>query len=109
MIPMHYFSSYTLDRFLSRARQEWEVEVGEVPIDGGVEGDPAGQAESAGAAGPLIRPAIELNRALLDVTTRGVLRHIKLPASLAVYQQRAQLTCGTNNWLVAFCACAFLE
>jgi L-ascorbate metabolism protein UlaG (beta-lactamase superfamily) len=31
MIPMHYFSSYTLDRFLSRVRQEWEVEVAEVP------------------------------------------------------------------------------
>ncbi len=31
MIPMHYFSAYTLDRFLSRVRQEWEVEVAEVP------------------------------------------------------------------------------
>ena len=31
MIPMHYFSAYTLDRFLSRVRQEWEVEVSEVP------------------------------------------------------------------------------
>ena len=26
MIPMHFFSSYTLDRFLSRVRQEWDVE-----------------------------------------------------------------------------------
>jgi L-ascorbate metabolism protein UlaG (beta-lactamase superfamily) len=31
MIPMHYFSSYTLERFLSRARQEWDVEFSEVP------------------------------------------------------------------------------
>ncbi len=27
MIPMHYFSAYTLDRFLSRVRQEWDVEM----------------------------------------------------------------------------------
>jgi L-ascorbate metabolism protein UlaG (beta-lactamase superfamily) len=31
MIPMHYFSSTTLERFLSRARQEWDVEFSEVP------------------------------------------------------------------------------
>ncbi|HEY5280895.1 MAG TPA: MBL fold metallo-hydrolase [Pseudolabrys sp.] len=31
MIPMHYFSSNTLERFLSRARQEWDVEFSEVP------------------------------------------------------------------------------
>jgi L-ascorbate metabolism protein UlaG (beta-lactamase superfamily) len=31
MIPMHYFSAYTLDRFLSRVRAEWKVEVAEVP------------------------------------------------------------------------------
>jgi len=31
MIPMHYFSAYTLDRFLQRARQEWDVEVAEIP------------------------------------------------------------------------------
>ena len=31
MIPMHYFSSYTLERFLSRARQEWDVAFNEVP------------------------------------------------------------------------------
>jgi L-ascorbate metabolism protein UlaG (beta-lactamase superfamily) len=31
MIPMHYFSAYTLDRFLQRVRQEWDVEVGEIP------------------------------------------------------------------------------
>jgi len=31
MIPMHYFSAYTLDRFLSRVRQEWEVALSEVP------------------------------------------------------------------------------
>ena len=31
MIPMHYFSAYTLNRFLDRVRQEWEVEIAEVP------------------------------------------------------------------------------
>ena len=31
MIPMHYFSAYTLDRFLQRVRQDWEVEVAQVP------------------------------------------------------------------------------
>jgi len=31
MIPMHYFSAYTLDRFLDRVRAEWPVEVAEVP------------------------------------------------------------------------------
>lgn len=31
MIPMHYFSAYTLDRFLGRVRQDWDVEVAEVP------------------------------------------------------------------------------
>jgi L-ascorbate metabolism protein UlaG (beta-lactamase superfamily) len=31
MIPMHYFSAFTLDRFLQRVRQDWDVEVAEVP------------------------------------------------------------------------------
>ena len=31
VIPMHYFSAYTLDRFLQRMRGEWDVEVAEVP------------------------------------------------------------------------------
>ena len=31
MIPMHYFSSYTLERFLHDARQVFEVEMSEVP------------------------------------------------------------------------------
>ena len=31
IIPMHYFSAYTLDRFLQRARQEWQVEIAEIP------------------------------------------------------------------------------
>lgn len=31
MIPMHYFSAYTLDRFLQRVRQEWDVEIAEIP------------------------------------------------------------------------------
>jgi hypothetical protein len=28
---MHYFSSYTLNRFLDRVRQEWEVEIAPLP------------------------------------------------------------------------------
>jgi L-ascorbate metabolism protein UlaG (beta-lactamase superfamily) len=31
MIPMHYFSTYTLHRFLDRAKQIWDVEISEVP------------------------------------------------------------------------------
>jgi L-ascorbate metabolism protein UlaG (beta-lactamase superfamily) len=31
IIPMHYFSAYTLDRFLTRVRQDWEVQIAEVP------------------------------------------------------------------------------
>src|SRR5438132_4165801 len=31
MIPMHYFSALTLERFLDRARQSWEVAVNETP------------------------------------------------------------------------------
>jgi L-ascorbate metabolism protein UlaG (beta-lactamase superfamily) len=31
MIPMHYFSSYTLERFLQEARPHFEVEMSEVP------------------------------------------------------------------------------
>jgi L-ascorbate metabolism protein UlaG (beta-lactamase superfamily) len=30
-IPMHYFGAYTLNRFLDRMKQEWEVETGETP------------------------------------------------------------------------------
>jgi L-ascorbate metabolism protein UlaG (beta-lactamase superfamily) len=30
-IPMHYFGVYTLNRFLDRMKQEWEVEMGETP------------------------------------------------------------------------------
>ena len=31
MIPMHYFSAYTLNRFLDRVRQEWDLEIAAVP------------------------------------------------------------------------------
>lgn len=31
MVPMHYFSSYTLERFLTRVREVWDVETSEVP------------------------------------------------------------------------------
>jgi L-ascorbate metabolism protein UlaG (beta-lactamase superfamily) len=31
VIPMHYFSEYTLDRFLSQLGREWEIEISPVP------------------------------------------------------------------------------
>ena len=31
MIPMHFFSTFTLHRFLERARQSWTVEMSEIP------------------------------------------------------------------------------
>ncbi|HEX2216935.1 MAG TPA: MBL fold metallo-hydrolase [Xanthobacteraceae bacterium] len=31
MIPMHYFSSYTLNRFLERAKEHFDVETSEIP------------------------------------------------------------------------------
>ncbi len=31
VIPMHFFSSYTLDRFLQRMRGEWDTEIADVP------------------------------------------------------------------------------
>jgi L-ascorbate metabolism protein UlaG (beta-lactamase superfamily) len=31
IIPMHYFSASTLEHFLQRVRQDWEVEIAEVP------------------------------------------------------------------------------
>ncbi|MCC6780301.1 MAG: MBL fold metallo-hydrolase [Hyphomicrobiales bacterium] len=31
MIPMHYFSTYTLHHFLDRVRQNWTVEISEIP------------------------------------------------------------------------------
>jgi L-ascorbate metabolism protein UlaG (beta-lactamase superfamily) len=31
MIPMHFFSAYTLDNFLQRVRREWDVEMAQVP------------------------------------------------------------------------------
>jgi L-ascorbate metabolism protein UlaG (beta-lactamase superfamily) len=31
MIPMHYFSTYTLNRFLTTLGQKYQVEIGETP------------------------------------------------------------------------------
>jgi L-ascorbate metabolism protein UlaG (beta-lactamase superfamily) len=31
MIPMHFFSAYTLNRFLARAKEQWDVEFGDTP------------------------------------------------------------------------------
>jgi hypothetical protein len=32
MIPMHFFSTYSLHRFLERARALWNVETSEIPF-----------------------------------------------------------------------------
>jgi L-ascorbate metabolism protein UlaG (beta-lactamase superfamily) len=31
MIPMHFFSAFTLNRFLSRVKENWDVEIAEIP------------------------------------------------------------------------------
>jgi hypothetical protein len=31
MIPMHFFSSYTLNRFMDRVRPMWDIEMAQVP------------------------------------------------------------------------------
>jgi L-ascorbate metabolism protein UlaG (beta-lactamase superfamily) len=31
MVPMHFFSAYTLNRFLSRAKEQWDVEYNDTP------------------------------------------------------------------------------
>jgi L-ascorbate metabolism protein UlaG (beta-lactamase superfamily) len=31
MIPMHFFSAYTLNRFVSRAKEQWDVEFNDTP------------------------------------------------------------------------------
>jgi len=31
MIPMHFFSAYTLNRFISRAKEQWDVEFNDTP------------------------------------------------------------------------------
>jgi hypothetical protein len=31
MIPMHFFSTYTLNRFIARVKQNWDVQMNETP------------------------------------------------------------------------------
>jgi L-ascorbate metabolism protein UlaG (beta-lactamase superfamily) len=31
MVPMHFFSAFTLNRFLARAKESWDVEIAEIP------------------------------------------------------------------------------
>ena len=45
MIPMHYFSAYTLNRFLDRVRAGMGGGNRRGALDAGVQGEPAGQAE----------------------------------------------------------------
>ena len=66
MIPMHYFSAYTLDRFLQRVREEWDVEIADVPSVADVQDQPAGQAESPG----LLPGRIESKRRFRAITRK---------------------------------------
>ena len=53
MIPMHYFSTYSLRRFLDvLGEKSYEVEMSETPFGRGVQDHAAGEAEAAGAARP---------------------------------------------------------
>ena len=55
MIPMHYFSTYTLQRFLDAlGEKSFEVELSEAPVGRGVEDHAAGEAEGSGAARPRV-------------------------------------------------------
>ena len=53
MIPMHYFSAYTLDRFLDRVRPEWDGGGLRDSLRAGVKEKPAAKAESFSVARPL--------------------------------------------------------
>ena len=53
VIPMHYFSAFTLERFLTRARQDWDVEIAEIPSLVVSKTHFADQAETGRAARPM--------------------------------------------------------
>ena len=55
MVPMHFFSTFTLRRFLERVSRRYDIDYAEVPYLRRVEGDAADEAEIPGAAGPLRR------------------------------------------------------
>jgi len=60
MIPMHYFSTYTLNRFLDRVRSDFDVEFSETPSVV-LSKAASGQAEILGAAGALeFEPLVRL-------------------------------------------------
>ena len=50
MIPMNYFSSYTLERFLARVRTEWDVRSAEVPKRRRLESEAVGYTNGIGSA-----------------------------------------------------------
>jgi hypothetical protein len=76
MIPMHYFSLYTLQCFLDRAREEsWQVE-GAGAIRRVVARNIAGHATGSGAAGPL-KPAPKVNSHLRDRRNSGTQRSVR--------------------------------
>ncbi len=85
MIPMHYFSSYTLERFLTRARAGVGRRVRRGADGGRLQGDAAGQAEGTGSAGPLTCRSGER----LTSGRRARLRQIKRAAALAGYSDIA--------------------
>ena len=98
MIPMHYFSAYTLDRFLQRVRQEWDVEVAEIPSLVVSQDDPPGKAEGSGAARPL---TAAVNRAskckYVGLLGRQIAAVIAGLSTAAPVDLR-----GTNRLVVAF-------
>ena len=83
MIPMHFFSAYTLDRFLAAGPAGLGCGTRAGPIAGSIEDDASGEAEGDCSAGPLTYVVNRLVRANLPAA--------KLRPLLAIYQQR-QLT-----------------
>ena len=66
MIPMHYFSTYSLRRFLDvLGGKSFDVEMSDDALGGGVQDHAAGEAEGAGAARPRV-----LKRASADGTSQ---------------------------------------
>jgi hypothetical protein len=53
MVPMHYFSTFTLHRFLERVSRQYDIEFARDPIVCRVKGDVTHQGEVSGAAGAL--------------------------------------------------------
>ena len=66
MIPMHYFSVFTLNRFLDRMREKFDVEFSDTPSIGHLQDHAAGQAQDPGAAGALAPAKLRALHASVD-------------------------------------------